>query len=124
MSYTIPDFGPPDLLTSERLGTRRLRVDVGQTGFFERREFISSTGNKYATVLLSLWQADELLTSITPTPRQFTIDGSEFVILSLEPHLVQQFIDHIGGDVSVGFNPDKTSLLTHQMAIDLLSEKE
>lgn len=39
MTYTIPDFGPSDLLTSERLGTRRMRVDVGQTGFFERREF-------------------------------------------------------------------------------------
>lgn len=39
MAYTIPEFGPSDLLTSERLGTRRLRVDSGQTGFFERREF-------------------------------------------------------------------------------------
>lgn len=84
-------------------------------------EFISSTGNKYATVALSLWQADELLTSIAPTPRQFTIDGSEFVILSLEPHLVQQFIERAGSDISVGFAPDKPSLLTHQMAIDLLS---
>lgn len=27
------------LLTSENAGTGRLRVDVGQTGFFERREF-------------------------------------------------------------------------------------
>lgn len=87
-------------------------------------EFISSTGNKYATIALSLWQSDELLTSIAPTPRQFTFNGSELVILSLEPHLVQQFIDHVGGDVSVGFGLDKPSLLTHQMAIDLLSEKE
>ena len=39
MAFTIPDFGPSDLLTSAREGTRRLRVDVGQTGFFERREF-------------------------------------------------------------------------------------
>lgn len=37
--YTIPDFGPNDLLTSERFGTRRIRVDVAQTGFFEGREF-------------------------------------------------------------------------------------
>jgi hypothetical protein len=37
--YTIPDFGPSDLLTSERFGTRRVRVDVAQTGFFEGREF-------------------------------------------------------------------------------------
>lgn len=37
--YTIPDFGPNDLLTSEKFGTRRVRVDVAQTGFFEGREF-------------------------------------------------------------------------------------
>lgn len=39
MTYTIPDFGPADLLTSQKIGTRRIRVDTGQTGFFERREF-------------------------------------------------------------------------------------
>lgn len=39
MTWTIPDFGPADLLTSAREGTRRLRVDVAQTGFFEGREF-------------------------------------------------------------------------------------
>jgi len=38
-TYTIQDFGPNDLLTSERFGTRRVRVDFGQTGFFEGREF-------------------------------------------------------------------------------------
>jgi hypothetical protein len=38
MTYTIPDFGPADLLTSGREGTRRVRVDVAQTGFFEGRE--------------------------------------------------------------------------------------
>ena len=39
MTWTIPDFGPADLLTSAREGTRRLRVDLGRTGFFEGREF-------------------------------------------------------------------------------------
>jgi hypothetical protein len=39
MTYTIPDFGPSDLLTSAREGTRRVRVDVAQTGFWEAREF-------------------------------------------------------------------------------------
>ena len=39
MTYTIPDFGPSDLLTSEKEGMRRVRVDVAQTGFFEGREF-------------------------------------------------------------------------------------
>lgn len=38
-TWTIPDFGPSDLLTSDREEYRRMRVDVGQTGFFEGREF-------------------------------------------------------------------------------------
>ena len=39
MTWTVPDFGPSDLLTSEREKYRRVRVDVGQTGFFDGREF-------------------------------------------------------------------------------------
>lgn len=39
MTYTIPDFGPSDLLTSNREKYRRVRVDLAQTGFFEGREF-------------------------------------------------------------------------------------
>lgn len=38
-TYTVPDFGPADLLTSEHEGFRRMRVDVAQTGLFEGREF-------------------------------------------------------------------------------------
>lgn len=39
MSYTIQDFGPNDLLTTAKEGTRRVKVDPAQTGFFEGREF-------------------------------------------------------------------------------------
>lgn len=39
MFFTIPDFGPSDLLTSSRYKYRRIRVDLAQTGFFEGREF-------------------------------------------------------------------------------------
>lgn len=38
-TYTIPDFGPADLLTAKSEGFRRIRVDVAQTGFFAGREF-------------------------------------------------------------------------------------
>jgi len=37
--YTIPDFGPNDLLTSPKPGIRRVQVDVAETGFFDGREF-------------------------------------------------------------------------------------
>lgn len=39
MTYTVPDFGPSDLLTSDKEGFRRVRVDQAQTSFFEGREF-------------------------------------------------------------------------------------
>lgn len=37
--YTVPDFGPSDLLTSKKETIRRVQVDVGNTGFFDSREF-------------------------------------------------------------------------------------
>ena len=39
MTYNIDQFGPSDLLTSKREGTRRIKYDVGKTSFFEGREF-------------------------------------------------------------------------------------
>lgn len=36
--YTLPGL-PSDLMTSNNVSTRRLRVEPGQTGFFEGREF-------------------------------------------------------------------------------------
>jgi len=52
MSYTIDGFGPSDLLTSPKDGTRRVKVDVGSSGFFEARtfrisyEFSTQNGNE------------------------------------------------------------------------------
>lgn len=37
-TYTVPDFGPSDLLTNPKEGFRRVRVDVAQTGFFLGRQ--------------------------------------------------------------------------------------
>ena len=39
MTYTVDQFGPSDLLTSKKEGTRRIKYDVGKTSFFEAREF-------------------------------------------------------------------------------------
>ena len=48
MGYSIEGL-PSDILTSERLSTRRLRVDVAETGFFENREFRISQELNIAT---------------------------------------------------------------------------
>jgi len=39
VTYTIDQFGPSDLLTSKKFAIRRVQVDVGNTGFFDGREF-------------------------------------------------------------------------------------
>lgn len=39
MTYTVDQFGPSDLLTTAKEGTRRLKIDAGNTGFYEGREF-------------------------------------------------------------------------------------
>lgn len=39
MSYSINNFGPSDILTSNKYAIRRLQVDQGNTGFFDGREF-------------------------------------------------------------------------------------
>jgi len=55
VSYKIDGFGPSDLLSSTKDGTRRVKVDVGSTGFFEARtfrisyEFSTENGNEIAT---------------------------------------------------------------------------
>lgn len=39
MSYTIQDFGPSDLLTSERDGFRRVKTEQARTGLLSGRQF-------------------------------------------------------------------------------------
>lgn len=39
MSYTVDQFGPSDLLTTKKVGTRRIKTDQGTTSFYEGREF-------------------------------------------------------------------------------------
>lgn len=40
MSYTVDQFGPSDLFTSKKVGTRRIKYDAGKTSFFEGRQFL------------------------------------------------------------------------------------
>ena len=39
MTYTLDQFGPIDLLTSKKIGTRRIKYELGNTAFSESREF-------------------------------------------------------------------------------------
>lgn len=39
MTYTIPDFGPSDIMTSDAVGVRRVAVDAQQTSFEANYQF-------------------------------------------------------------------------------------
>lgn len=39
MTYTVDQFGPNDLLSSKKEGTRRIKVSEGDTSFYEGRQF-------------------------------------------------------------------------------------
>lgn len=39
MTYTIDQFGPDDLLSTTKEGKRRVKVDPGNTAFYEGREY-------------------------------------------------------------------------------------
>jgi len=39
VTYTVDQFGPNDLLTSKKEGTRRIKYETAKTSFFESREF-------------------------------------------------------------------------------------
>ena len=90
MTHTIQDFGPSDLLTTGKLGTRRMKVDIAQTGFFEGREFRmsfefdiasgASTVLRFtATTDFILWEqrieVDEGFLIYTPTINPATATG-------------------------------------------------
>ena len=53
-TYTVPDFGPSDLLTSNRYKYRRVRVDVGPGTYYW---VFTNFGNGTATgVFSSFWE--------------------------------------------------------------------
>lgn len=64
---------PLDMLTSERYGTRRLRVDTGQTSFFEGREFRVSRQLNAPIVYRFTCAVDFILFT-----QFFTIDSGEY----------------------------------------------
>ena len=52
MSYTVPDFGPSDLLTSSKVGLRRIAVDSQQTSFESNNQF------RFHILFSALWGSD------------------------------------------------------------------
>lgn len=91
-------------------------------------EFIAVNGFKYLVIGLVDWQTDELAQTLAPAPRQFALNGSEYVLISLEPNLISEIADSIvlKGEYEFGFNRGngKASFLTYDQALTVVSQSD
>lgn len=133
--FTAIEF-PHDTMTSQREGFRRLRVDIGQTAFFEGREFrtfrdlsIPSGGTYTAKVIvpvntilfnvsltvdngtLRLDTIAGAVTETTPFTEQFSIFGKNLMSSIRQPPYVRQNNILGGGDITGGTIIDTTRLV-------------
>lgn len=88
-------------------------------------EYLASTESKYAVIRADSYAQDEVAQSISASPRRFTIDGVEFVILSLEPMTVPQLAAYAeqvanGVEFELTVGSGKVTLLLHSEATALL----
>lgn len=93
------------------------------------QEYIATNQSKYAVIGADAYDADPVAQSISPSPRRFTIESTEYVILSLDPSSIANLVGYIqmsGSDVEYEFikGSGKVSLLTHEQALTLLNSIE
>jgi hypothetical protein len=92
-------------------------------------EYIAVNQSKYAVIAASAYDTDEVAQGISSSPRRFTLDTTEYVILSLNPSTISNLVDYIstlGLSVEYEFvkGSGKVSLLTHSEALELLKGTE
>ena len=133
--FTAVEF-PHDTMTSTREGFRRLRVDIGQTAFFEGREFRTfrdlslAAGTTYTakvivpvdTILFNVsltvdngtLQLDTIagaVTETTPFTQQFAIFGKNLMSSIRQPPYVRQNNIMGGGSITGGTIIDTARLV-------------
>jgi len=83
----------------------------------------------YAVITKASYDADPVAQSISQSPRVFTYQGAELVILSIEPSQLQRLIDYansIGSGIEheLTIGSGKVTLLTHAQAVALMAQVE
>lgn len=91
--------------------------------------YIATNQSKYAVIGGANYDADPMAQSISSSPRRFILDGTEYVILSLDPASIAGLVEYIqltGADVEYAFvkGSGKASLLTHAQAIELMAQAD
>lgn len=92
-------------------------------------DYIADHQSKYAVIGSANYDADPVAQSISTSPRRFSKNETEYVILSLDPASIENLVGYIsmsGSDVEYEFiqGSGKVSLLTHSQAIELLGNTE
>lgn len=91
------------------------------------QEYISLGVSKYAVISTAAFEADPVAQALSSSPRQFTVAGVSYVILSLDPSSVSSlasYVESTGVGIEFEFIKDSgnVSLLTHAQALALLQE--
>lgn len=79
-------------------------------------EYLASPESKYAVILKSVYLTDSVARTISDSPREFTLNDVEYVILSIEPNNVQTLVGYL---ISLG-TPIEYSFIQGTGAIKLL----
>jgi hypothetical protein len=90
-------------------------------------QYLATPESKYLVVGKSVWEQDDVAKSIAPDPRTFQLNGTEYVILSLDPFTVPQLDAYItaqGGQYEFGFEQGngKASFMLHSQVLGLLAQ--
>ena len=90
-------------------------------------EYLSTPESKYLVIGKQVWEGDPVAQGLSSEPRVFTINGVDYVILSLDPSMVpllESYISSQGGDYEFGFlqGTGKVSFLLHSEALELLKD--
>lgn len=89
-------------------------------------DYLNSPESKYAVIRFDSYNSDPVAQTISTSPRQFTINNIEMVVLSLEPLTVPQLIAYAnqaanGVEFEFTIGSGKVTLLTHSQVVNLLA---
>lgn len=89
-------------------------------------EFLAISGNKYLVIGKAVWEQDELAKTVAPDPRHFSLNGTDYTIVSLEPLAIPDLIAYMEsqeGQYEFGWTQGngKASYLTHEQVLELVA---
>ena len=89
-------------------------------------EYLANPESKYAVIRADSYAQDPVAQSISTSPRTFTHDGVEMVVLSLEPLTVPELVAYVdqaanGVEFELTVGSGKVTLLLHRNVLELLN---